>query len=188
MCLLLDLIIHATHMVRSIPLLAATLLIAGISEAQYVTYRFTDGSVVSHAVTDVRSTDFAGTAMRVFLWDGTTYTWDLSSMANYQFSDISTVVPAQSTGLTPLLVHPNPTNGEVRIGITPSGTDDVQVLVLDLRGGEVRRVHQGPLPAGEHQLVWDGRDANGQPVADGNYVVRVVQGPRAATRQVIVQR
>ncbi len=175
-------------MVRSIPLLAATLLMACISKAQSVTYRFTDGSVVSHAVTEVRSTDFAGTAMRVFLWDGTIYTWDLSSLAHYQFADISTAVPGGDQGLAPLLVHPNPTSGEVRIGLTSSGTDEVQVMVLDLRGGEVRRVHQGPLAAGAHQFVWDGRDAQGQPVADGNYLVRVVQGPRAATRQVIVQR
>jgi hypothetical protein len=175
-------------MMRSIPLLAAALLTACLSQAQYVTYRFTDGSVVSHAVTDVRSTDFTGTAMRVFLWDGTTYTWDLSTLAHYQFSDISTVVTGEDHGLHPVLLYPNPTNGEVRISITSSGVDEVQVMVLDLRGGEVRLVHQGTLAAGEHQFVWDGRDTQGQQVADGSYLVRVVQGPRAATRQVIVQR
>jgi flagellar hook assembly protein FlgD len=52
----------------------------------------------------------------------------------------------------------------------------------------VRTVHRGQLPEGRHTLEWDGRDAQGHQVADGNYLVRVVQGPRAATRQVILQR
>jgi hypothetical protein len=158
------------------------------TQAQVVTYRFTDGSVVSHAVTEVRSTDFEGAAMRVFLWDGTIYTWDLSSLAQYRFGDISTAVPGGDTGLPPVLLYPNPTSGEVRIGITTRGAGDVEVMVLDQRGGVVRRVYQGPLASGEHEFVWDGRDVQGQQVADGNYLVRVVQGPRAATQHVIVQR
>lgn len=158
------------------------------AQGQFVIYRFTDGSEVIHPVTDVRSTDFEGDAMRVFLWDGTTYTWSLESLAHYQFTDISAAVPEQGAALAPVLVYPNPTSGEVRIGITVSGSSDVVVNVMDLRGSLVRTVHRGTLPKGARELVWDGRDAHGQPVADGNYLVRLAQGPRAATKQVIIQR
>ena len=175
-------------MTRSFAFLVTSLLSCIASQAQFVTYEFTDGSVVTHAITDVRSTDLEGEAMRVFLWDGTTYTWSLSSLGNYQFTDISTEVLEESIGLTPVQVFPNPSNGEVSIGIVADGSGEVEVTVLDLRGGLVSIVSKGPLPVGRHELVWDGRDALGQRVADGSYLVRVVQGPRMATRQMIVQQ
>ncbi|MBK8227003.1 MAG: T9SS type A sorting domain-containing protein [Flavobacteriales bacterium] len=173
-------------MTRSFALAASGLFCFQVAQAQYVTYRFTDGSLVSHAVTDVRSTDIEGADMRVFLWDGTTYIWNLSSLAKYQFTDISTDMPEGSFVLEPVKVFPNPSNGELRIGIVANGSGEVEVTIRDLRGGLVSTVSKGPLPAGRHELVWDGRDAQGMLVADGNYLVRVVQGPRSATLQVIV--
>ena len=172
---------------KHILILGTALFCSQASHAQVVTYRFTDGSVVVHPVTDVRSTDFEAGTMRVFLWDGTTYEWGLSSLANYQFSDISTEVPQQAEALAPVLVYPNPSSGEVRIGVTVSGSSEVVVEVMDLRGALVRTVHRGPLPDGARELVWDGRDAHGQPAAAGTYVIRVVQGPRTAIHQLILQ-
>lgn len=159
-----------------------------LAQAQTVFFHFIDGSTVSYPITDVRSTDFDGSSMRVFLWDGTTHSWSMSSLANYQFTDISTQAPNNAAVLTPLEVFPNPTTGEVTIGFDVHGEGDVSVEVLDLQGALVRVVHRGKLPAGAQRLRWDGHDAKGQPVASGNYLCRVVQGPRSATKQVIVQR
>ena len=168
-------------------LLSLTLLPAALS-AQTVFFNFTDGSTVSYPITDVRSTDFEGGNMRVFLWDGTSYSWSMSSLANYQFNASATGVQEATTALTPLELFPNPTSGEVTIGFEVHGDGEVSVEVLDLRGALVRVVHRGKLPSGSQRLRWDGHDAKGQPVASGNYLCRVVQGPRSATKQVIVQR
>ncbi|MBS1940568.1 MAG: T9SS type A sorting domain-containing protein [Bacteroidetes bacterium] len=169
-------------------LLIALILLPTALSAQVVFFQFTDGSTVSYPITDVRSTDFDGGNMRVFLWDGTTYSWSMSSLANYQFNDISTQAPDDAAALTPLELFPNPTSGEVTIGFEVHGQGEVGVEVLDLRGALVRVVHRGTLPPGAQLLQWDGHDAKGQPVASGNYLCRVIQGPRAATKQVIVQR
>jgi hypothetical protein len=168
-------------------ILALTLLPAALS-AQSVFFHFTDGSTVSYPITEVRSTDFDGGNMRVFLWDGTSYSWSMSSLTNYQFNASATSVAESTTALTPLELFPNPTSGEVTIGFEVHGEGEVRVEVLDLRGGSVRVVHQGKLPQGPQRLRWDGHDAQGQPVASGNYLCRVVQGTRSATKQVIVQR
>lgn len=169
-------------------LLLTLVLLPALLSAQSVFFHFTDGSTVSYPITDVRSTDFDGGNMRVFLWDGTMYSWSMSSLANYQFNDIITQAPNDAATLTPLEVFPNPTSGEVTIGFEVHGLGEVSLEVLDLRGALVRLVHRGKLPAGAQRLRWDGHDAKGQPVASGNYLCRVVQGPRAATKQVIVQR
>ena len=169
-------------------LLLALACIPLLAQAQNVFFNFTDGSTVSYPITDVRSTDFEGGNMRVFMWDGTTYSWSMSSLSNYQFNDLATQAGEEAAELTPLEVYPNPTSGEVTIGFEVHGEGEVSLEVLDLRGATVRVVHRGKLPAGAQRLRWDGLDAKGQPVASGNYLCRVVQGPRAATKHVIVQR
>lgn len=49
----------------------------------------------------------------------------------------------------------------------------VRVLVRDLSGHLVRRVHAGADGAGRHPRRWDGRDEAGQPVAPGLYICQV---------------
>ena len=178
--------IQSASLMRYLSILLA--LTPTLLSAQSVFFHFTDGSTVSYPITDVRSTDFEGGNMRVFLWDGTTYSWSMTSLTNYQFNDLATQVYEDAAALTPLEVYPNPTSGEVTIGFEVHGDGEVSVEVLDLRGALVRVVHQGKLPQGVQRLRWDGADAKGQPVASGNYLCRVVQGPRAATKHVIVQR
>jgi hypothetical protein len=174
-------------MIRPLFLLGFGLLCSLVAQAQFVTFRFTDGSVVVHPVTDIRSTDFDAGNLRVFLWDGTTYAWSISSLATYQFSDISTAAPAGADVLVPLNVYPNPSSGEVRIGFTSTSPGEARVEVLDAQGRVVRTVHQGPIPERSPELVWDGRDAQGSQVPGGGYLIRVLQGPRVALRQVIIQ-
>ena len=54
-------------------------------------------------------------------------------------------------------------------------TDAAQVSlsVYDVLGRRVRQVWQGPLGAGAHRFVWDGRDEKGKAVAAGVYIYKV---------------
>jgi len=54
-------------------------------------------------------------------------------------------------------------------------------------GGTVYGVARA-LGAGAQQIVWDGRDAAGQPVAAGSYFYRLTAGEREATGRVTVVR
>ena len=49
----------------------------------------------------------------------------------------------------------------------------VSLIVYDVLGRRVRQVWQGPLRAGSHRFVWDGRDAAGKAVAAGVYIYQV---------------
>ena len=42
-----------------------------------------------------------------------------------------------------------------------------------MRGRAVRRLLAAELPAGRHEVVWDGRDDAGSVVASGTYVARL---------------
>ena len=82
--------------------------------------------------------------------------------------------------------YPNPFNPATTIPLAvPAGTKNVDLTIYNVLGQPLRQVWTGPLPAGEHQLTWDGRDAQGQPVATGVYVYRLqVDGQTHARKMV----
>ncbi|HEX6790031.1 MAG TPA: CehA/McbA family metallohydrolase [Candidatus Krumholzibacteria bacterium] len=76
-------------------------------------------------------------------------------------------------------VWPNPTEAGARIAYTvPPDGGAHTVAVYDAAGRVVRRLFDGTLPEGGHELEWDGRDAHGSQVASGVYFVKV--SPRGA--------
>ena len=70
--------------------------------------------------------------------------------------------------------YPNPFNPAVVLPLDLA-TDAVGVslTVYDVLGRRVRQVWQGPLGAGSHRFVWDGRDEAGKAVAAGVYLYQV---------------
>ena len=82
--------------------------------------------------------------------------------------------------------YPNPFNPATTIPLAvPAEAGDVDVTIYNVLGQPVRQVWTGPLVAGEHRLAWDGRDAQGQPVAAGVYVYRLQVGEQTRIRKMV---
>jgi len=119
--------------------------------------------------------------------DGTDFTAQLAQFssleqlftANDRLTDISESMDLQKTGDVldyigktvkttdnTILVE----NGETAPGVyNLEDKADVTVFILNADGLEVRRIYAGWQNAGEHDLVWDGRDNDGRMVDDGMY-------------------
>ena len=70
--------------------------------------------------------------------------------------------------------YPNPFNPAVVIPLDlATDAAEVSLTVYDVLGRRVRQLWQGPLGAGTHRFVWDGRDAAGKAVAAGVYIYKV---------------
>ncbi len=69
--------------------------------------------------------------------------------------------------------YPNPFNPAVVLPLDLATDAVVSLRVHDVLGRRVRQVWEGPLGAGSHRLVWDGRDEAGKDVAAGVYIYRV---------------
>jgi hypothetical protein len=74
---------------------------------------------------------------------------------------------------------PNPFEGSMRIRFGLPAESTVRVEVFDSQGRIVRTLRSGTLPAGEHELLWDGADDRGVVTARGIYFVKV-ETPQAA--------
>jgi hypothetical protein len=81
--------------------------------------------------------------------------------------------------------RPNPFHGRLEVEVDLPGGGDLDLLVVDLQGRAVAALQKGPLPAGLHRLVWDGRDARGRPIPSGAYWLRLQQGASVDHRKVI---
>ena len=71
-------------------------------------------------------------------------------------------------------------------GANANHPTDLQVH--DLQGRVVRRLVIGSRPTGTHTVYWDGRDAEGRPLATGLYVLHLHSGGRVANQRVLLVR
>jgi serine protease len=99
-------------------------------------------------------------------------------------SDVPPAVPGLAAG--EIGSFPNPAPATARIALTLPQAGEARVGVYDVGGRLVRTLHAGPLEAGTTELVWDGRDANGERTANGVYFVRMTAGGRVLTRTIVV--
>ncbi len=73
-------------------------------------------------------------------------------------------------------VSPNPFNPTTTVAFSLAEAGEVSVEVFDARGRRVVGLAAGGFGAGEHRVVWDGRDVAGRSVRSGAYLVRVQAG------------
>ena len=82
--------------------------------------------------------------------------------------------------------YPNPFNPTTTIAFTLPVSSDVRLAIYDARGRELRRLLAGYRPAGEHAVVWDGRDEAGRTLPSGVYVYRVNAGDLESTGRMLL--
>jgi parallel beta-helix repeat protein len=83
---------------------------------------------------------------------------------------------------------PNPFNPRVEVRLTLNRETHAEVVVLDLTGRLVRRLHSGMMSSGEQSLVWNGNDRAGNSVSSGVYFYRVVAGSESRTGKLTLVR
>ena len=84
---------------------------------------------------------------------------------------------------------PNPFNPSTRIEFVLPAAGSVNLRVFNLLGQEVATILNGPVTAGDHVAVWDGRDAAGRGMSSGVYFYRIdVRGSDGASTYSAVRK
>ncbi|MCG3119985.1 MAG: hypothetical protein ALAOOOJD_02547 [bacterium] len=79
--------------------------------------------------------------------------------------------------------YPNPFNPSTLISFALPEAGNVTVVLYSLTGQMVKKLANGNLASGRHQLLWDGRDESGAVVAGGVYFYRLIaQGANGETK------
>ena len=94
-----------------------------------------------------------------------------------EFSGILPVPEDHRTGSLELSAPaPNPSRGSTAFRIHLPAEGRARLEILDVTGRRVRMLAEGEMPAGRHQLTWDGRDGSGRAAPAGVYIVRLETG------------
>ncbi|MHB9028571.1 MAG: right-handed parallel beta-helix repeat-containing protein, partial [Candidatus Latescibacterota bacterium] len=84
--------------------------------------------------------------------------------------------------------YPNPFNPTTTISFSLQKEDQTELTVYDITGRKVQTLLAQKMSAGEHSVVWDGRDDKGKPVSSGVYFTRLAAGKRIATGKMLLIR
>jgi hypothetical protein len=82
--------------------------------------------------------------------------------------------------------YPNPFNPNTNIEYSIPTRSHVKIEIVNLLGQKVRTLIDESKPAGEHQVIWDGNDSNGQSVSSGIYFYRLRAGDSVESKKMIL--
>jgi hypothetical protein len=82
--------------------------------------------------------------------------------------------------------YPNPFNPQTHIIYRLPRVEQVRLVVYNVRGQAVCRLVDEEQGAGEHEVVWEGLDGDGRPVASGIYFYQLVAGQFVETRKMLL--
>ena len=68
---------------------------------------------------------------------------------------------------------PNPFNASTAIRLEIKKEQQIKLVIYNLLGQEIRTLYDGFKPAGNHQLIWDGKDNHGVDSTSGLYFCRL---------------
>jgi hypothetical protein len=87
-----------------------------------------------------------------------------------------------------LKCYPNPFNPKVTLTCELPEPGEVTIEIMDAGGRRVAVLLQRHLPAGTHNLIWDGRNGNGKQLPSGVYLGRVTTARTAMARKLVLIR
>ncbi len=82
--------------------------------------------------------------------------------------------------------YPNPFNPSTTINISVPTHADLTLTIFDVLGKQVKSFIYEHVPAGTHQIVWDGKSNSGAQVASGVYFYRLTTGSTVLTKQMLL--
>lgn len=84
--------------------------------------------------------------------------------------------------------YPNPFNPETTISfqLSPENSGKMELSIYNLKGQRVRTLINSELVAGEHRIIWDGKDDNQRETASGLYFYRIKSGKFSSIKKMIL--
>lgn len=100
--------------------------------------------------------------------------------------DSLTPVPERGADFAPRLMgaFPNPFNPQTTIKFTMASPQRATIAIYDLTGRRIAVLTDNLENAGEHAVVWNGRDATGCNLPSGTYFVRLQTGSGVDARKI----
>ena len=115
---------------------------------------------------------------------------------NIDYNPFRYTPPSAKAALVPELpltyklhsAYPNPFNPTVNISFSLAEPGYTSIVIYNILGQDVRFLVDEYKDAGEHTIVWDGKDSQGQQVATGVYFYRLVANDFVDSKKMLLLR
>ncbi|NOZ07375.1 MAG: T9SS type A sorting domain-containing protein [FCB group bacterium] len=84
--------------------------------------------------------------------------------------------------------YPNPFNPVTMISFETPRDENVQLVIYDILGRQVKALVQGPMKSGYHTVKWDGLDALGNAVPSGLYIYTLTAGDVSYSKKMMLMK
>ncbi|MCP4569680.1 MAG: T9SS type A sorting domain-containing protein [FCB group bacterium] len=81
---------------------------------------------------------------------------------------------------------PNPFNPLTKIEFYLPRQSKVELSIYNIQGQKVATLINRSLPVGDHEIIWNGTDDAGKPVASGVYFYKIISGDLSQARKMIL--
>ena len=81
--------------------------------------------------------------------------------------------PIITPSISRVITMPNPFALQINFCLETKTATKTQIQIFNLRGQKIKTIQSGALPAGKHNIFWDGCDYQGKPVPSGIYLWRM---------------
>ncbi len=168
---------------KPIALLVANLLLGTLSFAQGIHFNYTNGTNATYNLEDVRKITFDADVMNLHLWDGSVYSWNVSTTGYFEYDEASLNVQEllYNANVWEVTIFPNPTSSKVTIGFNLPQTDDVSIELYNTQGKLILTKNLGKKETCVHQEVLDLSN-----VPQGTYVCCLSGQKNTITKQLII--
>jgi len=84
--------------------------------------------------------------------------------------------------------YPNPFNPETIIEYSIPQNSKIELNIYNIKGQKVKRLVSDQFSAGQHSVIWDGRDSSGKSVSSGIYFYKLKAANFEKTRKMILMK
>ena len=123
----------------------------------------------------------AGTKKLFRDWDSVSVTLTVSSMGEIPDARIPDKIKLLGN-------HPNPFNNNTIIKFSLPKQSQIKLLVYSINGRLIRHLADASYSGGIHQIMWDGKDDNGNIVASGTYVYQLTSENQKISHKLILSK
>jgi hypothetical protein len=113
-------------------------------------------------------------------------------MGAYEFQDTTTAIKElflKNIQETKIQVYPNPFYLHTFISFKLQENANVQTIIYNLAGQQVKKLMDAQLATGEYRLTWEGDNDQGQATGPGTYIVCfIINGKKAASAKVVKKK
>ena len=83
--------------------------------------------------------------------------------------------------------YPNPFNPTTTISFSIPEESKIELSIYNIKGQKIKSLLNDQITAGEHSIVWNGKDDNNKPVSSGVYLYKLnVNGKTEAVKKCLL--